>query len=140
MSNTFCSLCHGYILFHSLGRILFCQISVSCTMPSGLQVFSCAISSVCRLKSPYICFSSNFYFLPFVVYLSVLMLPMLLLAAKLNISLIFFMYSSSPCIDVSTQSSVRTTPLPPCFLDKYSLSMSSDECKALWIASSFLVF
>ena len=36
-------------------------------------------------------------------------------------SFVFLMYSSSRCIDASTVSSMLASPLPPSFLDTYSL-------------------
>ena len=56
--------------------VLFC-VAIRRNSPSFLrfsfhghvQVFSWEISSVCRLKYPYSCFSSHFYFLVFIVLL-----------------------------------------------------------------------
>ena len=42
-------------------------------------------------------------------------------------------------MDVSTLSSMLASPLPPSFLDTYSLSTSSLGCNALCIVISFLV-
>ena len=42
------------------------------------------------------------------------------------------------CMDVSTLSSMLASPLPPSFLDTYSLSASSLGCNALCIVISFL--
>ena len=49
-----------------------------------VHIFSCDISSVCRLKYPYSCFSSHFCFQVFVV-LFVLMLSVLLFAAVIRL-------------------------------------------------------
>ena len=83
------------------------------------RVFSCAISSVCRLKSPNIYFS-HFCFLVFVVFLSGFIWPMYLLATMISLSLIFLMLSSS------------------LFIGEYSLSSSSLGFKTLCIAINFL--
>ena len=56
--------------------------------PIHLQSFSGGISQVCRLKYLCRCFSSNFSFLVFVD-LFILMLPVLLLAAIIYLSLFF---------------------------------------------------
>ena len=74
------------------------------------QVFTCAISAVCRLKYPYSCFSSHLCFLVFVVFLLVHMLMLLFLAAVISLSLLFCVYSSSAWIVESTQSSMLTRP------------------------------
>ena len=66
---------------------------------SHVKVFTCVISSVCCLKSPYICFSSLFYFLFFVVYLSSLILPLLLVAAdyrKPDIGMMVRVFANGP--------------------------------------------
>ena len=79
--------------------------------------------------------TGQFSFLVFVVLSFVLMLPLLLLVTAVSISLLFFVYFSSTCLDASTQSSRLSSPLPP-FLDTYNLS--SLECKALFIVIGFL--
>ena len=81
---------------------------------SHVLVFSSEISPVCRLKYPYRCFSSNFYFLIFVVVPFVLMLSVVVV-----ISLSLFLSALSACIDAFTQSSS---------LDIYRLFISSLEC------------
>ena len=90
--------------------VLFCaairrdSVSLSSfSFRSYVQVFSCEISYVCRLKYPYSCFSSYFGFLVFIVVLFVLMLLVLLLVAVIILSLLFLMSSLFPCIDVSTK-------------------------------------
>ena len=50
-----------------------------------------------------------------------LMLPLLIMAAIISLSLLFLMYSLHSCIDASTQSSMLMSPLSPPFLDTYSL-------------------
>ena len=50
----------------------------------------------------------------------------LLFLAAIGFSLLFFMYSSNICIDASTLSSILANPLPPSFLDTYSLCHLSD--------------
>ena len=66
------------------------------------------------------------------------MLPVLLLAALITLSLLSLVWSSSPCIVASMQSSTLASSLPP-FFDTYSLSTSSYRCKALCIVINFLV-
>ena len=116
---------YGVVLCCHLKRFSF---SRKVYFRSHVQVFSCKILSACRLKYPYICFSSNFWFLVFIVFLSGLMLPMILLATVISLSLLFIM-----------QSSKLSCPLDPSFLATYSLSMSSLGCKALCISINFLV-
>ena len=70
---------------------------------SQVQVFSCEISVVCRLKCSNSCFSSHFYFLVIFV-LVMFVLSVLFLVAVISLSLHFFMQSCSRCIDASTLS------------------------------------
>ena len=100
------------------------------------QVFSGKISFVCRLKYLYNCFSFRFCFLVIIV-LWIIILPVFFLVPVINLSLPFFMLSSSPCIDALTPSSMLVSPLPPSFLDSFRLSMSSFRCKTLCIVISF---
>ena len=60
---------------------------------SHVQVFSCEISLVCRLKFPYNSFSSHFCSLLIVVLL-ILVLLVLFLVAISSLSLLFFKYFS----------------------------------------------
>ena len=60
------------------------------------------------------------FFLVFVVFLSILLLPLLLLASVISFSFLFLMLSSSPYLDTSTQFSTMSSPLPS-FLDTHSL-------------------
>ena len=66
---------------------------------------------------------------------------MLVLFLVIVISLLplFSLKSSGHCIEASTLSSVLVSPLPPSFLDAFSLSTSSLAYKALCIVISFLV-
>ena len=57
--------------------------------PSHAQILPCVISSVCRLKHLYSCFSFHFSFLVFVHFLSVFMLSPLQLVVAINLSLFF---------------------------------------------------
>ena len=102
-----------------------------------MYVFLRAISLVYDLKYQYSClfffpwvFSPLFFFCFFFT---------LLLAAEINISLLFLLQSSSSCVDGSTQSSMQACLLLPIpfFLD--TLSMSSLGCKALRRVNNFLV-
>ena len=104
---------------------------------SHIQVFLCEMSLVCHLKCPYSCFSSYFCFWVILVLL-ILMLSVLFLVAVISLSLWFSMWSLS-CIDASMLSSMQVSPLPPSFLDTYTLSTSSLGCKALCNVIRFLV-
>ena len=64
---------------------------------------------------------------------------LLFLAAVISLSLLFCVYSSNAWIVESTQSSMLTRPLPPSFLEMYSLSVSYLGCSALCIVISVLV-
>ena len=66
---------------------------------SHVQLFWCEILSFCRLKYPYSCFSSCFFFLVIVV-LFAFILSVLLLAAIISAPLFIFMSSASPNIDL----------------------------------------
>ena len=94
--------------------------------------FSRTISLVSGLHYPYGCFFSHVCFQVYVVFLFDLML--LLLATVNSLSLPFPIYSSSLCIDASTQFSEPAILLPP-FLIKYSRC----DLWALWIVINFLV-
>ena len=76
---------------------------------SHVQVFSCEILLICRLKYSYTCFTSHFCFLVIVV----LLILVLFVFAVISLSLIFFMYSLSRFIEVS---SMLMNPLPTFFL------------------------
>ena len=104
---------------------------------SQIQVFSCEMSLVCRLKCPYSCFYSHFCFLVIFVLL-ILVLSVLFLVAIISLPPRFSMKSSNGCINTSTLFSMLANPLPS-FLDTYSLSTSSMGCKALCMVISFLV-
>ena len=105
---------------------------------SYVQVFWCEFSLVCHLKCLYSHFSSDFCFLVIFVLL-MLVLPVLFLAAIINLPMRFSMESLSHCIDASTLSSMLASPLPPSVLGTCSLPPSSLGCKALCIAMDFLV-
>ena len=92
-----------------------------------VQVFSCEVPLVCRLKYLYSCFASHFCFLIIFAQL-ILVLSVLLLVAEIRLPLRFFILSCNRCIDSSTLSWIFASPLPP-FLDTYSLSTSSQRCK-----------
>ena len=102
---------------------------------SHVQVFWCEISLGYCLKCPYNCFLLIFSSCCCSVYHCVFAL---VLVAVVNLSLFFFMKSSSHLIDVSTLASIVVSPLSLSFLDSYSLSVSFLGCKALCIMS-FLV-
>ena len=74
------------------------------------QVFSCAISPVCRIEYPYCYFSFHFCFQAFVIFFSVFVLLLQLQAAANSFSLLFLMQFLTPFIDVSTQSSMLASP------------------------------
>ena len=94
------------------------------------------LSEEIQLKCPYNCFSSHFWFLVIFVPL-LLVFFVLFLVAVISISLRIFMLSSIRCIDESTLFKMLISPIPPFFLDTYSLSISSLECKTLCIVMSF---
>ena len=115
------------------------------TFRSHVQIFSYEISLICRLKYPYSCFSSHFSFLVLFCCccccccFDCLILSALLLVVVIIFSLLFLIYSSCPRIDSSTQSSMQASPLPPSFLDTYSLSIPPLGYKTLCIVISSLV-
>ena len=102
-----------------------------------VHVFSCEMSLVSRLKRPSSCFSSRFCFLAIFVLL-IFMSSVLFLVAVIRIPLSFSVLSLSRCIDALTFS-MQVSPLPPSFLDTYSLSTSSVGCKTLFLVINFLV-
>ena len=63
---------------------------LKCPFLGYIQIFSCEISLVCRLKHPYSYFSSNFFFLSIVVLL-IFMLLGLFLIVIISLSLVFIM-------------------------------------------------
>ena len=94
---------------------------------SHIQVFSCEISIVCRLKYSYSCFSSVFIFWLF--FLLKLVFSVFFLIVVISLPLRLFMLSSSRCIGTSTLFSMLVSPFPPSFLNTYRLSTSSLGCK-----------
>ena len=110
---------------------------LNCPFRSHVQILLFETSLVYRLKYPYSCFSTHFCFLVFV--LLIIMLSVLFLISITSLSLLFFMYSSSPYIDALTLSLMLANPLPPSFLDTYNQSISSLGCEALCIVIGFLV-
>ena len=105
---------------------------------SQVQVFSCEILLISRLKRPLCGFSSHFCFLFIVILLSIV-LSVSFLVAIISPPLGFSLLSSNHCIDSSTLSLMLASPLLPSFLDAYSLSTSSLGCNALCMVISFLV-
>ena len=93
--------------------------------------------SMTRLKYTLICFSFHFCFLVFVVFLFVLMMPVLLLAAVISLILLFIMLSSSLYIDASTQSSILASHLLY-FLDTCVCHLSLVRPSSLSSLFSFL--
>ena len=79
---------------------------------NSVDVFSCEISLVCRLKYPYSYFSLHFCIVIFVVFLLTLML-VLLRAAVISLSLLYLISSSIPRINTPLQFSMLVGPLPP---------------------------
>ena len=75
--------------------------------------------------------SSNICFLLIIVLL-IHLFGFFFLVAVISIYLLFFMESSSRRCNVSTLSPMLAIPLPPSFLDTYSLSLSSLIYNALW--------
>ena len=68
-------------------------------------------------------------------FVSILKFPFLSHVQVLSFEILFI----SRCIYASTLSSMLASPLPPSFLETYSLSTSSLGCNALGIVISFLV-
>ena len=85
---------------------------------SDVQVFSLVISAVYCFKYPSGYFFSPFCFLVFVLF--ILMLPLLLLAAVINRSLLFSKESSCLPLDASMDTSMLASPLSP-LLSKSSI-------------------
>ena len=90
---------------------------------SHVQVLSCEILFVYRLKYLYSCFSSHFCFLVILVPLMFLLLVLFLVTVIFH-SLFFLVYSSIRRIDASTLSSMLASSFPPSFLDTYCQSTS----------------
>ena len=103
-----------------------------------VQVLSCEMFFISRLKRQWSCFPSHFCFLFFVILLSIV-LSVLFLMAVISPRSCFSMSSSSRCMDVSTLSSMLASLLLPSFLGTYSLSTSSLESNALCMVIIFLV-
>ena len=94
---------------------------------SPVLMFWYEVSSVCRLKYPYSCFSSHFCLLFCIVYPFALILQLILLADLGKLFFLFFlMHSSRPYVDKCTQSSIFASPLSPSYLDTYE--KPSDFC------------
>ena len=93
-------------------EILLLSLKVSL---SHVQLISCEISLVCRLKYSYSCFSANFCFLAISV-LMVFVLSVLFLVVVTRRLQRFFMLSSSRCIDASTLFSMLASLLSLSFL------------------------
>ena len=104
---------------------------------SHVQVFSCEMLFISRLKRP------ELFFFPFLfpIYCrSVVHSVVCLVFDGCNqSSSVFFMSPSSRCIDAAMLSSMLESSLPPSFLDTYSLLTSSLGCNALCMVISFLV-
>ena len=100
---------------------------------SNVQVFSCSISPVCRLISPYICFSSHFCFLVLFIFLSGLILPIplfvFLCSFQCNLQVLVLMYQRHP----------QYVEFSVFFFSRDIESMSSPGWRALCIVVNFLV-
>ena len=109
---------------------------------SHIHVFTCEMSLVNHLKLPQSRFPSHFCFLVICILLDV-ELSELFLVGVISLLLPFSLYSSSLCIDVSTLSSMLTSPLPRSFLDTcqwhMSVSMSFMRFNTFCLVISFLV-
>ena len=110
-------LWHCFVLL--LGEILFLLPFLS-----HVQIFSCEMLFISRLERSESCFSSHFCFLVIIILLSIV-LSVSFLMVVISPPSCFSMLSSSRCIDASILCSVLASPLPPSFLDTYSLSTSS---------------
>ena len=103
--------CSSALLIFWLGPSSFFVCSVFQSVDCDLLYVK--FSFVCRLKYPYSCFSSHFYFLVIVVQL-IFVLFVLFLATVINLSLFFFILSSSHRMNVSTVFSMVAS-LPPIY-------------------------
>ena len=122
---------YGVVLHFYLKRFRF---SHKFPFHCHVQVFSCAISSICRLKYQFACFSSHFYFLVLIVFMPGLILQMLILAF-----FVLFNVTFESFINIFTQSLILVSPVPLSFLETPSLSMSFLGYKALCIVINFPV-
>ena len=95
---------------------------------SHVQIFSCEISLVCRLKCLHSCLFSHFCF-QVIFALLILVLSILFPVVVISLPL---------CIYASTLFWMKASPLPPSFLSTFSLWRLSLRCKVLRIAMSFL--
>ena len=102
-----------------------------------VHVFSCEMSRVSRLKRPFLLFFCTLLFSGY-LYSADTRFVSIASGSCNQFSSRFYMWSSSCCIDASTLSSMQENPLPPTFLDTYSLSRSSLECKALCMVISLI--
>ena len=87
--------------------------------------------AVCRLKSPYSCFTFHFCFLVIFVLL-IFVVSLLILVAVISLPGHIFILSSSRCIDVLNADKSSSSFF-------YSLSILSLACKVLCFTVSFLV-
>ena len=103
---------------------------------SHIQVFSCEMLLISHLKRPYSYFSSHFCFLVIVILL-VFMLSVLFGDCNQSSSALFYVVFklSYQCVNAVVNAG---SPLPPSFLDTYSLSTSSMGYNALCMVISFL--
>ena len=114
---------------HSPGRILRCAY----TTCSYGQILLLARFPEDHLAQPLVSFHIIVIFVLYMLVLSVLFLVFVIsLLPRLFINFL------GHCIDASTLSWMLVSPLPPSFIDSYSLSLSSLGCSALYIVMSFL--
>ena len=126
-----------HLLFFGVGSILALKwlvlIALSCAairrdsvsllkfpFRSHVHVLSCEILFMSRLKRPWSCFPSHVCFLVIVILLFIVFLASFLVAVMSPPSC-FRIYSLSRCMDASTLSSMLASPLPPSFLETYSV-------------------
>ena len=147
---------------HSLHLLFCCVLSILALIWLVLTALSCAAirrDSICLLKFPFfshvqVLLCEMLFISRFKMSIELFSFPFLFpsychsvvhrvnsfVSDGCNESSIVFLYIvSSRCIDASTLSSMLASPLPPSFLETYSLSTSSLRCKALCIVISFLV-
>ena len=108
------------------------------SLSSQVHSFSFEISSVCPLKYQFNFFLHISLSEVLLWFLFVFLFSLLLQADVIYLSLIFFMCSSSHRINENAQSSMLASPLPPSFLDAYSLSLSSLGKNVFCIIINFL--
>ena len=141
----FCGILSLFALTYFVFRSLFCATMWSFSLGVYLKYKSSGVWFLLFVTwniDTFVClFFPHFCFLIIFVLL-IIVLFVFLQVAIINLSLFFFIYSTSRLIDVSTISSLLVSPLTPFFffLDIISLSTSFLWCKGLCIVMCFVLF